>query len=199
MACVYSFLLPTHTSTVQHLPPSSSLAHFSASSLLPRARPHVRFSSIVAAFLVWEAITHSQHLLLGRLSQHILSSSHLWALASFGEVQTYSFRLHVQNRASWIPPLGPASALFIPMTLKFSGRENFTNLGSWKGPKSKGAGRLESQGSDSTCYDEWTCPSCITSVSWDSTLISRSVAVLGKNDVASWVALSILIFGYCDF
>jgi hypothetical protein len=25
------------------------------------------------------------------------------------------------------------------------------------------------------------------------------VAVLGKNDVASWVALSILIFGYCDF
>lgn len=38
---------------------------------------------------------------------------------------------------------------------------------------------------------------CETSVSLDSISISRAEAELGENDVAPWVAISQLIFGYC--
>lgn len=56
---------------------------------------------------------------------------------------------------------------------------------------------MTAQGSGSTYYDERICLLCETSVSLDSISISRSEAELGENDVAPWVAISHLIFGYC--
>lgn len=57
---------------------------------------------------------------------------------------------------------------------------------------------MTAQGSSSTYCDEQTCPLCIiTSVSLDSISMSRSGDELGENNVAPWVAISVLLLGYC--